>query len=171
MFIGQVNELLGHPLLEEELRIKDLQFGDGFLKLLLPCGIEPAGAGESLVFVRQFPAHLLHFFAETREQLHVALPALDFLVEDHAIEAFAAFDQLRRQLEVSVRDESKAMNMHRDASFGFLDPLGNFDFLLARQERHLAHLLQIHPHRIVEDVELRFRLFFFLVSESFLTSL
>ena len=58
-----------------------------------------------------------------------------------------------------------------DLIFGFLDPLGNLHFLLARQQRHLAHLLEIHPHRVIENVELRFRLFFFLFVGSFLPSL
>ena len=44
----------------------------------------------------------------------------------------------------------------------FFDPLGNLHFLLAGQQRHLAHLLEIHPHRVIENIELRFRLFFFL---------
>ena len=44
--------------------------------------------------------------------------------------------------------------------FGFLDPLGNLHFLLAGQQRHLAHLLEIHPHRVVENIELRFGLLF-----------
>jgi hypothetical protein len=35
--------------------------------------------------------------------------------------------------------------------FRFLDALGDFDFLLARQQRHLAHLLEVHAHRIVDD--------------------
>ena len=38
---------------------------------------------------------------------------------------------------------------------GGLDPLGNFDFLFAREQRDLAHLLEIHPNRIVQDVVLR----------------
>jgi hypothetical protein len=38
---------------------------------------------------------------------------------------------------------------------GVLDPLGDLDLLLAREQRHLAHLLQVHPHRVVEDVVLR----------------
>ena len=55
--------------------------------------------------------------------------------------------------------------MPLDLVLGVLDALGNLDLLLARQQRHLAHLLEIHPHRIVQDVQpalllllLRFRL-------------
>ena len=39
-------------------------------------------------------------------------------------------------------------------ALGVLDALGNFDFLLAGEQRHLAHLLEVHPDRVVEDVEL-----------------
>jgi hypothetical protein len=35
------------------------------------------------------------------------------------------------------------------------DALRNLDFLLARRQRNLAHLLEVHPDRIVEDVILR----------------
>ena len=38
---------------------------------------------------------------------------------------------------------------------GILDPLGDLDLLLAGQQRHLAHLLEIHADGIVEDVMLR----------------
>ena len=37
---------------------------------------------------------------------------------------------------------------------GGLDALGNLDFLLSRQQRDLAHLLEVHPDRIVQDVVL-----------------
>ena len=33
-----------------------------------------------------------------------------------------------------------------------LDALGDVDFLLARKQRHLAHLLQVHAHWIVQHV-------------------
>ena len=35
---------------------------------------------------------------------------------------------------------------------GVLDALGNLDFLFAREQRDLAHLLEIHADRIVEDI-------------------
>ena len=54
---------------------------------------------------------------------------------------------------------------------GLFDPLGNLHFLLARQQRHLAHLLEIHPDRVIENIELRFRLFFFLFLGVFLAVL
>jgi hypothetical protein len=40
-----------------------------------------------------------------------------------------------------------------DLDLGVLDAFGNLDFLLAGEQRHLAHLLEIHPDGVVEDVE------------------
>ena len=58
-------------------------------------------------------------------------------------------------------DKTKAIDEPLHHDLRFLDAFGNLDFLFARQQRHLAHLLEIHPHRVIEDVELRFRFFFF----------
>ena len=51
----------------------------------------------------------LHLFAKPRQHFHVALAALDFLVENHAIESFAAFGQFFRQIEMRARDKTEAM--------------------------------------------------------------
>ena len=99
---------------------------------------------------------MFHLFAEPRELLHVALPALDFLVENHPIEPFAAFDQFLREIEVRLRDKTEAIDVLLHHVFGFLDPLGYLHFLLAGQQRHLPHLLEIHPHRVIENIELGF---------------
>ena len=40
------------------------------------------------------------------------------------------------------------------AKFGVFDALGDFDLLFASEQRDLAHLLEVHPNRIVEDIEL-----------------
>ena len=46
-----------------------------------------------------------------RQHLHVALAALDFLVENHAVETLAAFGQFLRQIEMRLRDETKAVDV------------------------------------------------------------
>ena len=61
------------------------------------------------------------------------------------------------------RDEAKPVDELLHLELGVLDPLGNLHFLLAGQQRHLAHLLEIHPHRVVEDVELAVGFLFFLL--------
>ena len=49
--------------------------------------------------------------------------------------------------------EAEIVDDQLDVVFGGLDALGNLDFLFAREQRHLAHLLQVHAHRVIEDVE------------------
>jgi hypothetical protein len=63
---------------------------------------------------------------------------------------------------VRLGDEAEPIDQPLHHDLGLFDPLGNFHFLLAGQQRHLAHLLEIHPHRVVEDVELRLGLLLFL---------
>ena len=99
---------------------------------------------------------MFHLFAEPREIFHIPLPALDFLVENHPIESFPALDQLLSEIQVGLRDKTEAIDVLQHHVFGFLDALGYFDFLFAGQERHLAHLLEIHPHWVVQDIDLGF---------------
>ena len=116
-------------------------------------------------------AQFLDLLAKARQHLHVALAALDFLVENHAVETLAAFGQFLREIEVRLGDETKAVDEPLHHDLRLLDSLGNLHLLLARQQRHLAHLLEIHPHRVVENIELRLRLLFFLFLGVFLAVL
>ena len=43
--------------------------------------------------------------------------------------------------------------------FGLFDAFADFDFLLPGEQRHLAHLVHVHPHRIVQDFQPRIFLF------------
>src|SRR5207237_8202322 len=52
-----------------------------------------------------------------------------------------------------VGGQSEAVNGPLKLALGIFDPFGNFDFLLAGEQRHLAHLLEVHPHRIIENIE------------------
>ena len=49
-----------------------------------------------------------------------------------------------------------------DVDLGVLDALGNLHLLLAGEQGNLAHLLEIHPHRVIKDVEFRLGFFLFL---------
>ena len=175
MFVRQVHEFLGDLLFEVEFRVELLQRVDALSgkPSIASCrAFLPAVDRCSVLLRRCASLSFSHLLAKPRQHLHVALAALDFLVENHAVETFAAFGQLLRQIEMRVRDETKAIDMtSATIDLGFLDPLGNLHFLLAGQQRHLAHLLEIHPHRIVEDVELRFRLFFLFFFGVFLAVL
>ena len=59
-------------------------------------------------------------------------------------------------------DKTESMDVLLHHVFGFLDPFGNFDFLFAGEQRDLTHLLEIHAHGIIENIELRFALLLLL---------
>ncbi len=66
---------------------------------------------------------------------------------------------------MGVRNKTEPIDLRLHHFFGFLDSFGNFHFLLPSQQRNLAHLPEIHAHRVVENIELGFAflfLFFFL---------
>ena len=67
---------------------------------------------------------------------------------------------------MGARNKAKATNVLVHHPFGLFNPFGYFDFLFPGQKRDLAHLLEIHPHRVVQNINLGFGslfLFFFLV--------
>ena len=47
--------------------------------------------------------------------------------------------------------EATEMFLHHDLSL--LDALRDFDLLIAGQQRHLPHLLEIHPHWVIENID------------------
>ncbi len=116
---------------------------------------------------------LFHLSAKTWEVLHISFPALDFFVENHPVEPFPALEQLLGEIQMGARNKAKATNVLLHHPLGFFDPFGYFDFLFPGQKRDLAHLLEIHPHRIVQNISLGFcSLFlFFLLVGVFLTVL
>ena len=59
--------------------------------------------------------------------------------------------------------ESKTVNVLLHHVFRFFDPLGDLHLLLARQKRHLPHLFEIHPDRIIQNIQLGLGFFFLLV--------
>ncbi len=78
-----------------------------------------------------------------------------FVVEHNAVKAFARRfgHQFFRQRHVFLAGKAEAVNDFANFAFGGLDAFGNFHLLFARQQRHLAHLLEIHPHRVVRRVQ------------------
>ena len=73
-----------------------------------------------------------------------------FLVEDHDFfhVAHAALQVLAQRHDLANHD-GRARNGLQHAHLPALDALGDFDFALARQQRHGAHLAQVHAHRVV----------------------
>ena len=43
------------------------------------------------------------------------------------------------------------MPLHLD--FGLFDALADLDFLFAGEQRHFAHLVHVHPHRVVQNFQ------------------
>ena len=96
--------------------------------------------------------------------LEIAFAALDLLVEDDAVETLAAFDELLGEVEVRSGDETEAVEVALDLGLRILDALGNLHFLLAGEQRDLAHLLEVHADGIIQDVQAAAALaLFFLV--------
>ena len=56
-------------------------------------------------------------------------------------------------LHDDARDRRRARDRLDDGELAALDPLGDLDFALTREERHRAHLAQVHADRIVGLVE------------------
>ena len=84
------------------------------------------------------------------------LAAGHLFVQHHAVKAFArrVGQQFFRERDVFLAGKAKTVNDRAQLVFRLLDALGNLHLLLARQQRHRAHLLEIHPHRVVQRVQL-----------------
>ncbi len=89
------------------------------------------------------------------QRFQVGVAAVHFFVEHHAVEAFArrVGQQFFRERNVFLAGEAKTVNDFAQFVFRRLDAFGNFHLLLAGQQRHRAHLLEIHPHRIVQRIQ------------------
>ena len=84
----------------------------------------------------------------------VDVTALDLLVDDDAIKTLLAGEELVAEFTDVSADDGGFEKGALCIELGGLNSFGNFDFLLASQQRHLAHLLEIHTDGIVEDVVL-----------------
>ena len=80
-------------------------------------------------------------FDEFFEALEVGVAGLDFLVDDDAIETLFSGNKLGAEgADVRAYGGGDEEGVH-GLSFGVFDALGNFDFLFAREQGDLAHLL------------------------------
>jgi hypothetical protein len=143
--------------LEEELRevgaqrrLPPAELGQGLLALGLGAGLGLLDPG----FLRALLV-LLRRLDQLRERAEVRVAALDLLVDHDAVEALLAVQELGPQDSDVSADCGRLEEGLLGLQLGVLDPLGNLDLLLAGQQRHLAHLLEVHPDRVVQDVVLR----------------
>src|SRR5690606_37856928 len=87
------------------------------LELLLAAGILGGELAEEIVVL---VVELLELLALLGQDLHVALAALDLLVEDHAVEALLALEELVGEFEVAVGDEAEEVELLGDLDLGVL---------------------------------------------------
>ena len=92
--------------------------------------------------------------------LHLPAPLFDPLVgdllvveDDELADRALARVQLVAELDDALGDERRARDRLDDGQLAALDAPGDLDFALAREERHGAHLAQVHADRIVRLVE------------------
>ena len=103
--------------------------------------------------------HLLVQGADVFEQfaqiLQMLLPPLGLLVNDDPVKAFLGRlgNEFFGQGDVLLAGEAKAVNNAFDLVLRLFDALGDFDLLLACQQRDLAHLFEVHPHRVIQNVQ------------------
>gem|GEM_PF-4425405 len=88
------------------------------------------------------------------EAFEVGFAAVDFLVDDDAVEALLTVDEFLAEVDDVAADGGGFEKGFLGLQLGGFDALGNFDFLFAGEQRDLAHLLEIHANGVVEDVML-----------------
>ena len=104
-----------------------------------------------------FLVERVDFFDELAHVAQMAFAVGDFLVHDDAVKALLGRlgQQFFRDGDVFLRRETEAIDDALHLDFGLLDFFANLDFLFAREQRNLAHLVHIHAHRVVENFEAR----------------
>ena len=154
--LGHEHHLVQHLLLvmkarkcRLELRVEPLELVEqpgalALLRRLLPGG----KLGVGLLVQGADP------FDQPAQVLEVARAAFDQLVNDDTVEALLGRHgkQLLRQRQVLFGGEAKSVDDLPRLGFGGFDALADLHLLLARQQRHLAHLPQVHPHRVIQNI-------------------
>ena len=150
--VGQLHEFHDGLRCEMELR-KDLPDGiAGLLKIF-----RAAAAGEGFpVPACAILRGAVELCAKVRQGHHVSLAAFRTILDNDAIEPFAAIEEALRQIEVGARDEAEGVEMFLHTQLRLLDALPDLHLLLAGEQRHPAHLFQIHPYRILAEIALCF---------------
>src|SRR5262249_26283715 len=102
-------------------------------------------------------------FDEFAECLEVSFASLNFLVDDNAVETLFGWvaKQLLSQCQMLLCGESEPLNDSLHFHLSVFNSFGNLDLLFARKQRNLPHLLQIHPNRIIEDIQSTLLVLFF----------
>ena len=112
LLVREVHKLLGDLLFEVKLRVELLKGAVCLGKFLMRLGVGALGmlAQHRLISASGLISGLFHMLAQLRQRFHVALPALDLLVKNDAVEAFPPFIQLQGEIEISPGDEPKTVH-------------------------------------------------------------
>ncbi len=107
------------------------------------------------VFVIDLLVEEADVFDQAAQVAEVVVAALDFFVDDDAVEAFLGGfgNEFFGEGDVFLAGEAEAVDDAFDFVFGVLDAFGDFDFLFAGEQRDLAHLLEVHADGVVQDVQ------------------
>ena len=153
----------------EKFRVERLKVLESLVEFLPLVGVW-ADFGGLVVELGNGVGLALELLAKAGEGLHVAVAALDFFVENHAVEAFALVEEFLAEIVMGAGHGAEAVKDFLNFQLGIFDAFGNFHLLLAGEQGDLAHLLEIHADGVVKDVELGvgFLLFFFLLFFLFL---
>ena len=105
------------------------------------------------------------FFDELAQIAQMAFAIGDFFVHNHAVKTFLRRlgQKFFRDGDVFLRGEAEAVNNALHLDLGLFDALANLDFLFAREQRNLAHLVHVHANRVVENFEPRVLVCFLLL--------
>src|SRR6267378_3550158 len=99
-------------------------------------------------------AHRVDLLLHLPGALDDALVGDLFVVEDDQLADRAlAGVQLIAEQDHFLRDERRSRNRLDDGELSALDPPRDLDFAFAREQRHRAHLAQVHADRVVGLVE------------------
>ena len=149
--------LVHHPLLVMEARegglelpIQPFESRKQLCAASLAGGLLPAGKrGIGL------PVQAAHLFHQPAQGFQVSRAALDQLVQDDSVKPFLGRhgQEFLRHRNVLFARETKGADNPARFPFRRFNALAGFHLLLARQQRRLAHLPQIHPHRIIQNIE------------------
>ena len=109
------------------------------------------------------------FFDELAQIAQMAFAIGDFLVHNHAVESLLRRlgQQFFRDGNVFLGGEAEAVNDALHLDFGLFDALANLDFLFAREQRNLAHLVHVHANRVIENFQPRVLVRFLLLLRGF----
>ena len=154
---GHHDHLLDDLLLVKEPGEDFLQLDAEFLQLALHFFL--AALLQGLLPVEIFRVHVLvgraDFFDEFAQVAQVAFAIGDLLVHDHPVKAFLRRlgQQFFRDGDVLLGRKTKAVHNAFHLQLGLFDALANLHFLLPRKQRDLAHLVHVHPDRIVQNFQ------------------